>query len=418
MTKKIDRRTFARQGLGVLGLAAAGAAGVVARDPGVAKPKPLSDKFRKGLPKMMELANVTGAAVAYVENGRMTWNLDLGVKNADTRERVTPDTVWQVGSLSKPVFAFGVMKLVEDGKLDLDKPLETYVPGEFIKDEPRAKLITARHALSHSTGLQNWRFQAGQTLQMAFAPGERWSYSGEGIYYLQRAVEQITGQSLERFMRERVLAPLGMASSSYSWLPDYDKRLATAHNAQGAVAPDYLHTNAPRLQKLAEEWKKPVADWRHEDQERAQGLVETRFPPFPTFFSVNAAGSLIATSADYAKFVAALLEKPTASTLSARSVTEMLKTQTRINDTVSRLGTTNERGSDEFLALGRGRQLSHLRLVRSVGPLGDHRLHQRPKRPQDLGTHSHRGPRRPAAYALAIAAQKNRLASRGAVLNN
>ena len=330
MNRDIDRRTF------VVNAATAVFLGVhVARGAGTGahtkpfrgmKLKPLSKNFVARMPEMMKIANVPGVAIAYIENGRLTSTSEFGVKNAETKEAVTKETVWQVGSLGKPVFGLGVMKLVDDGKLDLDRPLVGYIAGDLIKDEPRAKLITARHALSHSTGLQNWRFQAGQNLQLSFAPGERWSYSGEGIYYLQRAVEQITGQGLEDFMQSRVLRPLGMSSSSYFWLTDYDKRVVTAHNQNGAVAVDYFITNAPRMQKLANEWKKPVAIWRAEDLEKAQAAVENRFPPFPTFFSVNAAGTLFATVSDYAKFVAAMFDQ---------KLDQMFRTQSKINDAVS-----------------------------------------------------------------------------------
>ena len=240
------------------------------------------------------------------------------------------------------------MKLVEARQLDLDRPLVNYVAGELIKDEPRAKLITARHALSHSTGLQNWRFQVAQNLQMSFAPGERWSYSGEGIFYLQRAVEAITGEGFEQFMQQAVLKPIGMTSSSYFWLPDYDKRLATAHNSNGAVAVDYLVTNASRIQKVADELKKPVSTWTSQDFERTQAQVETRFPPFPTFFSVNAAGSLNATTADYAKFVMAMFDG---------RLDEMFKPQARINDSVSwglGWGLQIDAGSTQFWHWGEG----------------------------------------------------------------
>jgi CubicO group peptidase (beta-lactamase class C family) len=342
MNKKIGRREFALRGLGAVGAVSSFAAGirseplrgaVLGREAITAplKLRKLSAGFLKRLPQMMELAAVPGVAVAYVEDGRLSWSGEFGVKNANTREKVTADTVWQPASLSKPVFAFGVMKLVEAGRLDLDRPLIEYVPGELIKDEPRAKLITTRHALSHSTGLQNWRFQAGQNLQMSFTPGERWQYSGEGIYYVQRAVEQITGQGLDQFMRATVFGPLGMTSSSYFWMPDYEKRVVTEHNGQGTVAVDYLITNAPRIQKVADEWKKPVAEWHHEDQERAQAQVENRFPPLPTFFSMNAAGTLFAPIADYAKFVAAVIGNG----LSDRSLAEVLKPQTRINSSIS-----------------------------------------------------------------------------------
>ncbi|MEO8649440.1 MAG: serine hydrolase domain-containing protein [Acidobacteriota bacterium] len=342
MNNRIDRRAFINRGLGSLGAAAmlptvpalAEATGDVSQT--AIYPFTLSDATLKRLPKMMALANVPGAAAAIVHNGRLAWHGEFGVKNASSGEKVTAETAWQMGSLGKPVFAFGVMKLVEDGKLDLDRPLFEYVGGEeLVKDDPRSKRVTARHALSHSTGLQNWRFQAGDTFQFAFSPGERWSYSGEGIYYLQRAVEQITGQSLEQFMRSRVFEPLGMNNSSYFWLPQYERDLAAAHNGQGVMTPDYLVQNVPRLNKVAEDQKKPVIEWRNADQERAQGSVEKRFPPFPTFFSLNAAGTLISTTADYGKFVASLLEPPKPSGLTAASVTEALKPQVRINDNIA-----------------------------------------------------------------------------------
>ena len=101
------------------------------------KVKRLSDDFLKRLPQMMELAAVPGVAVAYIENGRLSWSGEFGVRNADTRDKVTPETVWQVGSLSKPVFAFGVMKLVEAGKIKefaAAIKADMAVNGKLIKD--------------------------------------------------------------------------------------------------------------------------------------------------------------------------------------------------------------------------------------------------------------------------------------------
>ena len=98
---------------------------------------------------------------------------------------------------------------------------------------------------------------------------------------------------------------------------------------------DYIVQNVPRLSKVADDWKKPAAEWRNDDQESAQAIVEKRFPAFPTFFPLNAAGTLISTTADYGKFVSSLLEPPKSSTLRAASVTEALKPQVRINDHIS-----------------------------------------------------------------------------------
>lgn len=358
MKTRLDRRTFL-YGAGTTallgGFVARGNAGdkhattARASKPGSGmKLRPLSKDFISRLPEMMKLARVPGVAIGYVENGKATWTGNFGVRNAETKTPVTNDTVWQVGSLSKPVFALAVMKLVEEGKLDLDRPLADYVPGDLIKDEPRAKLITSRHALSHSTGLQNWRFQAGQNLQMSFAPGERWSYSGEGIYYLQRAVEQITGSGFEELMQSRVLGPLGMTSSSYFWRPDYENRIVTAHNNDGSVAVDYMITNSPRMQKLVDEWKKPVATWRAEDLEKAQGEVEKRFPPFPTFFAVNAAGTLFSTISDYSKFLISMFDS---------RFDHVFKPQVKINDAVSwglGWGLQTQKDSMQFWHWGEG----------------------------------------------------------------
>jgi CubicO group peptidase (beta-lactamase class C family) len=77
--------------------------------------------------------------------------------------------------------------------------------------------ITARHVLSHTSGLQNWRFEQDDLLHAGFPPGERFSYSGEGYFYLQRVVEQITGQAIEAYLQEHVLRSLGMHQSSYIW---------------------------------------------------------------------------------------------------------------------------------------------------------------------------------------------------------
>ena len=95
---------------------------------------------------------------------------------------MTADTVVEAASLSKPVFAYLVMQLVSEGVIDLDKPMNDYVPLPN-QGDARAKVITARHALSHSTGWRNWRNNTTQALTSDFEPGSRFGYSGEGFYF-------------------------------------------------------------------------------------------------------------------------------------------------------------------------------------------------------------------------------------------
>jgi CubicO group peptidase (beta-lactamase class C family) len=177
---------------------------------------------------------------------------------------VTGETVFEAASLSKPLFAYGVFKLVEQGKLGLDVPLTTYLPKPFVAGDERLAKITARIVLSHRTGFPNWPGDNG-SVPIYFTPGERFSYSGEGYIYLQRVVEQITGKPLNDYMREAVFTPLGMSSSSYVWRPDFDALTATGHGSDG----------------------KPVKLWKPEE--------------------ALAASTLNTTAKDYARFVEAVL---------------------------------------------------------------------------------------------------------------
>ena len=95
------------------------------------------------------------------------------------RDRSTAPRSSKAQSMSKPVFAYVVMKLSEDGALDLDTPLTTYSRERLLVNDSRLDRITARHVLSHTSGLQNWR-SASEPLSIHFTPGERWLYSGEG----------------------------------------------------------------------------------------------------------------------------------------------------------------------------------------------------------------------------------------------
>jgi CubicO group peptidase (beta-lactamase class C family) len=121
---------------------------------------------------------------------------------------------------------------VEQGKIGLDVPLTKYLPKPYIEGDARLEKITARLVLSHRTGFPNWRGD-GNPLTIHFTPGERFSYSGEGFVYLQRAVEQIEGQPLNDVMNNLVFSPLGMASSSYVWRPEFDQHTATGHDSDG-----------------------------------------------------------------------------------------------------------------------------------------------------------------------------------------
>ena len=151
--------------------------------------------------------------------------------------------------MSKPVFAYVVMKLAELGRLDLDAPLAAYLPEEHPPAQPEKARITARMALSHTTGFPNWRKgdeEREGPLPVTSSPGSRFAYSGEGIFYLQRAVERITGEPLDVLAGEMLFEPAGLRHMSYVWTPELDAALAAGHTAEGAflLKTKYTHPNA------------------------------------------------------------------------------------------------------------------------------------------------------------------------------
>lgn len=170
--------------------------------------------------------SVPGAAVALLEGPKVTY-VTCGFRDANAMP-VTTATVFEAASLSKPMFAFAVMHLVKQHRLNLDAPLSTYLPAgamhesdpfhhtgtrSLVTDEV-LRQVTPRTILRHTTGLPNWM----DTQSLAFtAPQGNWQYSGEGYLLLQQAVEHITGMPLDVWMRQEILDPLGMRHSSYRW---------------------------------------------------------------------------------------------------------------------------------------------------------------------------------------------------------
>lgn len=177
-------------------------------------------------------ARVPGLSMAVVGDGWTTRCITAGVRNARARIAVDRQTVFAAASLSKPLFAYAVLKLVDAGQLTLDTALSQHVPG-YVPGDPRAATVTVRHILSHTSGLPNWRSDEFP-LKTYFPPGQRFSYSGEGFVWLQRVVEAITGTGLETTLRRLVFEPLGINRSSYVWQPAFETNYADPHDADEA----------------------------------------------------------------------------------------------------------------------------------------------------------------------------------------
>lgn len=194
---------------------------------------PRAEALDRLVPRLMSEGEVPGLSLVLIRHGRIAWRQAYGVANVETRSPLTDRAVFESASLAKPLFAYAVLKLVDAGVLALDAPLETLLR-EPAADE-RMGRITARMVLTHTTGLPN-EVMPGETLAVHFAPGQRFSYSGAGFLYLQRAVERVTGRKLPALMDELVFGPLGMRDSGYTWIPGYEEREVFGHNAAGLAA--------------------------------------------------------------------------------------------------------------------------------------------------------------------------------------
>lgn len=185
------------------------------------------------VPEMMEAANIPGLQIAYIHQGKLEYLHAFGIKDADTGENLDDYTIFEAASLSKPVFAFLVLNLVEDSLLELDKPLFKYLPYPDAAADERYKKITARMVLTHTSGLPNWR--RGKELTINFEPGTQFGYSGEGFEYLRKVVEHLTGKPIHELIDEKIFIPFQMKHSSFVWNDGFKENYALPHNKFGTA---------------------------------------------------------------------------------------------------------------------------------------------------------------------------------------
>jgi CubicO group peptidase (beta-lactamase class C family) len=267
-----------------------------------ADPHQLVAGLDQAIPDLMEEAGIPGLSIAVIHDGELLWSGAYGVKNTRTGEPVDENTIFEAASLTKPFFAYLVMKMVERGEIDLDRPLVEYASQEYIeqgyishsmdREDFRSdwfKQITARMVLSHSGGLPHG--ERHDPLPIAFEPGTDYKYSAGGYFYLQRIVEHLRGENLEEIMQKELIQPLGMYRSSLVWQERYETNTAVGHNLVG---------------------------WTN-------GRPRRRREP-------HAAATLYTTATDYARFVAAVLNE---TGLSHATVFEMLSQQIENEEGVS-----------------------------------------------------------------------------------
>lgn len=182
-----------------------------------------------------EFHNVTGLSLAVIKDGEIVYNKHFGYENTITQKLVDSTSVFEIASVSKVVFAFTVNSLADKKILDFDEPLYKYLEFDQLSEDARAKSITARHILSHQSGLPNWVWggpfgsERGDKTKLLFSPGTKYQYSGEGYEYLKRVIERITEKDIRTIIQEEVYLPLGMVESSFTATPQIEDRIVIGH---------------------------------------------------------------------------------------------------------------------------------------------------------------------------------------------
>lgn len=219
--------------------------------PAAAKSIPDREAIARTAQKAMSATGARGLAIATIDRGKVVSVQAFGERNAKG-DPLTPHTIMYGASLTKAVFAYSVLRLVDEGKVDLDKPiagmlakplpdygnLDAYGNWGDLAGDDRWRTITPRIVLNHSTGFANFHFlEPDEKLRIHFDPGSRYGYSGEGIMLLQFGIEKGLGLDAGREVQRLVFDPLKMPNSSLVWRPDFAANLADGWEIDGKAVP-------------------------------------------------------------------------------------------------------------------------------------------------------------------------------------
>jgi CubicO group peptidase (beta-lactamase class C family) len=261
------------------------------------------------IPQLLNDFIVPGTAIAIIENGEIILQKGYGYSNIDKGIKVSNTTGFNIGSISKTIAAWGVMKLVQEGKIDLDAPAEKYLTRWHLpKSEFDSDKVTIRRLLSHTAGLSlhgypGWspkddlptieesldgKNNGPGRVEIIMEPGTKWKYSGGGFSMLQLIIEEVTGQKFENYMQAQILNPLGMTSSSYTIDEKILKSSSLEHNNFGEVidfelftaqAAAGLHTTINDFTKFA--LASLYADKNNKQQILSASYLEQMMTPAP-----------------------------------------------------------------------------------------------------------------------------------------
>lgn len=261
-------------------------------------PKEYGDKFNadyayklfdndKEIEKLLEKHKIPSIAIGLIKNGKIQQIRTFG--NKTVNQPISNNSIYKVASLTKPITAFVVLKLIDEGSWDLDEPVSKYFIDKDIKNSKHLNKLTTRHILSHQSGFPNWRYLTdSKKLHFQFEPGTKWQYSGEGFEYLRKAIEKKFKRPFEDIAKEKLFNPLGMNNTHFYWTNEMDENLyAVEHDENG----------------------KPIN--------------------YEKYTVVNASANLLTTVEDYSKFLVHVLN---GASLSEKNYAEFLKVHANEKD--------------------------------------------------------------------------------------
>lgn len=210
------------------------------------EPAGLQTALDREIPLLLTEDAIASASLAVIKDGRIAFTAAYGLQSPGVP--ATNATLYNIASLTKPLTAEVVLRLASKGEISLDEPMfHFWVDPDLARDE-RSKRITPRLALSHRTGLPNWRDpKTGLTFE--HEPGTKWDYSGEGYQYVARFAEKKTGKSFEALAQALLFEPQGMTSTSYKGEPWFKGRVAVPTDRLGKASTPTIgtHSNAADL---------------------------------------------------------------------------------------------------------------------------------------------------------------------------
>lgn len=196
--------------------------------------------------RLMAAEDVKGMALAVIDNGQVVHVAAYGQRNVARNLPLQTDTVMYGASLTKTAFAWFVLQLVDEGRIDLDTPIAQYLPKPLpqyddyaaLAGDPRWKLLTPRNILNHATGFANFSWlESDKKLRFHTAPGTRYGYSGEGFLLLQMVLEQGLGLDVGAEMQRRIFDRFGMPNTGMQWRADFARNLADGYALDGSFEP-------------------------------------------------------------------------------------------------------------------------------------------------------------------------------------